>query len=384
MMHTPRFRFLFFFLASLFSPCFLAAQIEDAPAIFRELRALDGIWFMPTDRGDRLEIWSIANDSTYLGRGLRIKPENGDTVTLETLRLELRGDSITYYAIARGQNRNKPVPFRLTTADYEGYLFENPQHDDPKKIRYRLLGNREMQVTTEGYRNGRTVTDEFVFEREFTPGAAEFRLRVGVNGSSLIGTGQFPADISGAKQTLDFGYKPGWELGTTASFNGRGGFLRINIDLGLAGRFSKVNSSFFGDTATYVRNGTYNTTWLGLAVLPELRLRKEGRLSIMAGPYLSVLLGSRLKGTLLPDDENKLFKANNDFKKADIGLSFGVQYRLNLGKKDIGGIIGIRGNLGLKDLDNLYSRECDNPAFCNGQIKWRGASLYYSFNLLKL
>ena len=26
-----------------------------------------------TDRGDRLELWSIADDSTYLGRGLRIK-----------------------------------------------------------------------------------------------------------------------------------------------------------------------------------------------------------------------------------------------------------------------------------------------------------------------
>ena len=382
--HTPLgiLMFCLFFLC----PIVLRAQVEagDGPAIFRELRALDGIWFMPTDRGDRLEIWRVADDSTYLGRALRIKPENGDTVNLETLRLELRGDTITYYAIARGQNRNQPIAFRLTNADLDGYLFENPKHDDPKKILYRLLGNREMQVTTEGTRNGRTVKDEYVFEREFTPGAVEFRIRAGLNVFSLNGVGQFPADISGDKQTLDYAYKPGWELGATTTFNGRGGHFRINVDLGLSGRFSAVNSSFYGDTVTYIRKGTYNTTWLNVAVVPELKFKRDGRLSLLAGPYIGFLLGSRLKGDLLPDTENKLFKANNDFKKLDLGLAFGLQYRLNFGKKDVGGIIGLRGNLGLKDLDNLYSRDCDNPAFCNGQVKWRGAAVYYSVNLLKL
>lgn len=384
-MHYPQspFRTILFW-AILSAPFSLFAQIEDAPAIFRELRALEGTWFMPTDRGDRLELWSVADDSTYLGRGLRIKPENGDTVTLETLRLELRNDSITYYAIARGQNRNKPVAFGLTTADYDGYLFENPQHDDPKKILYRLLGNRELQVTTEGVRNGRTVKDEYVFEREFTPGAVEFRARIGLNASSLVGTGQFPQDITGVKQTLDFGYQPGWELGTTASFNGRGGFLRINIDLGLAGRRSKVGSSFYGDTATYVRDGTYNTTWLQLAAVPELKTGRNSRLSVLAGPYLGLLLSNRLKGTLLPDSENKLFKAANDFKKLDLGLTFGLQYKVNFTKKDLDGRLGLRAQLGMKDLDKLYNRDCDNPAFCNGQVKWRGVSVYYSVNLLKL
>lgn len=368
----------------LCSPLALLAQIEDAPYVFRELRALEGTWFMPTDRGDRLELWTIADDSTYLGRGLRIKPENGDTVTLETMRLELRRDTITYYALARGQNKNKPVPFRLTSADYEGYLFENPKHDDPKKILYRLLSNRELQVTTEGTRNGRTVKDEFVFEREFTPGAVEFRLRAGANFFSLNGTGQFPQDIGGGKQDLGYAYQPGWELGSTATFNGRGGFLRINVDVGLSGRRSSVNSSFYGDTATYIRDGIYNTTWLQVGAIPELKTGRNSRLSVLAGPYLGLLLSSRLKGTLLPDSENKVFRSTNDFKRLDIGLLFGLQYKVNFGKKDLDGRLGLRAQLGLKDLDNLYNRDCDNPAFCNGQVKWRGIALYYSINLLKL
>ena len=90
--HSP-FRTILFW-AILSAPFSLFAQIEDAPAIFRELRVLEGTWFMPTDRGDRLELWSIADDSTYHGRGLRIKPENGDTVTL-TQDLNVKGTSFT-------------------------------------------------------------------------------------------------------------------------------------------------------------------------------------------------------------------------------------------------------------------------------------------------
>ncbi len=369
--------------AILCFPCVASAQVEDAGSIFRELRTLNGTWFMATDRGDRLEVWGIADDSTLTGSALRIKPENGDTVTLETMRLELRNDSITYYAIARGQNQNRAIGFGLTQADYDGYVFENPVHDDPKQITYLLLSNRELQVTTTGLRNGRENKQEFVFEREFNPGAVEFRLRAGLNAYTLRGTGQFPADTLFQDQALDFGYRPGWEVGAQFGFQGRGGFLTIQVDIGLAGKRSKVASNFAGDTAVYVRDGIYNTTWLTIGVQPELRLRREGRLSIFAGPYLGFLLTNRLKGIQQPNTKNKLFKANSDFKKTDFGLVAGLQYRLNLSKKDLDGKLGLRFQLGLKNLDNLYHRDCSNPAFCNGQVTLQGFSVYYSVNLLK-
>jgi hypothetical protein len=390
LMRTQQLPTLFFYI---FFPCFLAtlcplrlcAQIDDPEGIFRELRALEGTWFMPTDRGDRLESWRIADDSTLIGRGFRIKPENGDTVTLETLRLERRDTSIYYIAIVRGQNQNRPVSFRLTEAEEEGYLFENPAHDDPQKIRYRLLGNRELQVTTEGKRNNRTVTQEYVFEREFTPGSIEFRVRAGINAHSLRGTGTL-IPLFGAEEPV-FGWRPGWELGAQVAFKGRGGFVTINCELGLAGKFSQAKSDFevFEDTIfiNYVRDGTYNTIWLNLAVAPEITFRKEGRLSMIVGPYFSILLNSRLKGTVLPEGENKLFEANNDFKKRDFGLVAGLQYKLNFGKKDTGGKIGLRANIGLADFDNLYVR-ATSGAQSNGRVSLIGASLYYSFNLLNL
>ncbi len=363
------------------------AQIEDPEAVFAELRSLEGTWFMPTDRGDRLEIWTYQNDSTLTGRDVRIKPENGDSVLLETIRLELRDTNIFYIVTARGQNNNQPVIFRLTSADENGYLFENPQHDDPERIRYRLLSNREIQVTLEGERNGRPVKTEYVFEREFAPGSVEFRIRLGANAHRLKATGQFPQDIQGNKQDQNFGLAPGWDLGATAVFNGRGGYLRVNVDLGLSGRYPSVDSDLRIQADTFIRKGNYQTTWLTLAAVPEMRLRREGKLSILAGPYFGLLISNRFNGEtdgVLPNFDSKLLNSIGDLKKTDFGLTFGLQYALNFGKKDIGGILGLRANLGLKDLDNLYNQYCVNPAFCNGQVKMQGISLYYSANLLKL
>jgi hypothetical protein len=387
--------FVFSLLSSIAS-----AQIEDPESAFRELRrGLEGTWFMPTDRGDRLEIWWKEDDQTLAGKSVRIKPENGDTVLLERLRIEWRDTTITYIAIARNQNGGQPISFRLTEIDEEGFfVFSNPQHDDPQKIRYLLLGNREMQVETIGKRNGREVKQEYVFEREFTPGAVEFRVRGGINAHTLRGTGNFNLDPPGG--TPGFGWKPGWEVGMQARFKGRGGFITINAELSAMGRRASTQSSFTVnvDTMPYIftyKRGdaetgnylTYNSTWLVVSVMPEITFRRDGRFSLMAGPYYGRLVGLNGKGVQLPSaQENQLFKVFNDFKKNDFGLNLGFQYKLNFGKKDIGGILGARATYGLSNLDNMYSRFCEggNSALCNCQVSFLGASLYYSVNLLKL
>lgn len=367
-------------------PVFLSAQIEDADIIFRELRALKGTWFMPQDRGDRLEVWEIRDDSTLSGRGMRIKAENGDTVLLETLTLELRGDTITYNATVRGQNKNLPVAFELTLADADGYLFENPEHDNPQKIRYRLLGNRELQVTTEGKRGSRTITEEFIFEREFTPAGVEFRLRGGVNVFTLRSTGYLTLPPA-----PKFGAKAGWELGAQVALRGNGGFITVNIEAGLIGKYTHAKSEFYIPIDTfpfsidYKRDVTYRQTWLIVAVAPEITFRRDGRLSVMAGPYYGRLLFNRAKGTELPGGDNKLFDANNDFKKNDVGIIAGLQCKLKMGKKDLGSILGLRANLGLANLDNLYTvRQSGSSSLYNGRISLQGISLYYSMDLLKL
>jgi hypothetical protein len=367
------YRLLLAFL--FFAPLAVFAQIEYPKDAFRELRrGLEGTWFMPTDRGDRLEIWEIENDSTLAGRAVRIKPENGDTVLIEKLRIAFRDTTVTYSTIARAPN-NEPVPYTLTTIDEQGFfIFVNPEHDDPQKIKYLLLSNREVQVSTEGRRNGRTVTQEYVFEREFTPGAVEFRLKAGINGQTLHGTGNFNLDNN---QSPEFGWKPGWEIGTQVRFKGRGGYITINAEISLVGRYGHVKSEFstVEDTTytKYKRDLTYRTTWLSVGILPEISFQRDGRFSMMAGPYYArqVSAGGKV--------------GKKDLTKNDVGITMGLQYRLNIGKKDLGGILGLRWNMGLSNLDNLYKLYCgDTPsALCNASVGFRGATLYYSVDLGK-
>jgi hypothetical protein len=369
-----------------------SAQVEDPEYAFRELRrGLEGTWFMPTDRGDRLEIWWVEDKYTLVGKSVRIKPENGDTVLLERLRLELRDTTITYTAIARMQSDKKPVAFVLTKIDEEGwFIFTNPENDDPHTIRYLLLGNREIQVETIGKRNGRDVKQEYVFEREFAPGAVEFRLRLGANANTLRGTGNFNLDPPGGLPT--FGWRPGWELGMQARFKGRGGYITINAELSLSGRSAYTKSSFTSivDTMpffwTYERDISYHAVSFVASIMPELTFRRDGRLSLMAGPYYSRILFLGGSGVQNPTGNHPYFRLVNDFRKNDLGLNVGFQYKLNIGKKDLEGIFGLRASYGLSNIDNLYSRFCNgnNPALCNAQIAFLGASLYYSINLLKL
>ncbi len=377
----------FLLAAILLAPLAATAQIDNPKAAFRELRrGLDGTWFQPTDRGDKLEIWAVTNDSTLDGRSVRIKPENGDTVLLERLRLELRDTTVTYFIIPKPPKEDEVVGFKLVDVDENGFfVFTNPENADPQTIRYLLLGNREIQVTTESMRNGRMVKREYVFEREFTPGAVEFRVKGGINYQNIRRTGTFLTSDGPV-----FDWKPGWELGTQLRFRGRGGFVTINIELGLAGRFAHAKSEFdvVDDTSftRYRRDLTYNTTWLVVGVYPEISFGRDSRFSMMGGPYYGRLVSARSNGLEEPANENKLFKANNDFKKNDLGLQLGAQYKLNFGKKDLGGILGLRVNLGLSNLDNLYHRVCTdgNTVICNGSTAFQGATLYYSIDLLKL
>ena len=367
-------------------PATIWSQEFDPETAFGNLKSIRGVWFMPTDRGDRLEIWQVDNDSTMTGRSVRIKPEDGDTVTLETLKLTLRDTNIIYSAVVRGQNANKPVDFKLTEAYSDEFVFTNPKHDDPQIIRYILLGNRELQVTTEGKKNNRVVTREYVFEREFNPVSAEFRLRLGANVSSLIAERKF----NNIEESPNFGALPGWDFGLGMVFKGRGGFLSLNTEIGLSGKYSNVRSRFYADTvpgkpiAEFIRDGVYRTTWFNAAVFPEFTFKRDGRLSMIVGPYYGRLISNKLAGTTTPPSRNKLFNSNTDLKKNDFGLVGGLQYRLNLGKKDLDGKFGLRFNLGLSDLDGLYKRRCDNPALCNERILLRGITTYYSVNLVKL
>lgn len=80
------------------------------------------------------EHWEKINDSLFVGGSETIK--NWDTVFTEKLKIE-KIDGDIYY-IADVKHNPAPVKFKMISLnDYEA-VFENPEHDFPQKIIYKL------------------------------------------------------------------------------------------------------------------------------------------------------------------------------------------------------------------------------------------------------
>ncbi|HBK46737.1 MAG TPA: hypothetical protein DDZ67_09960 [Xanthomonadaceae bacterium] len=92
--------------------------------------------------------------SGFAGVGARLK--DGRLVFEERLRLEADSDGVFY--VADVAENTHPVRFRLVAQAGHRAIFENPEHDFPKRIAYRLDGD-VLEVSTSG--NGREVVFRF-------------------------------------------------------------------------------------------------------------------------------------------------------------------------------------------------------------------------------
>lgn len=80
------------------------------------------------------EHWEKISDELFTGGSETIN--NGDTIFTEKLKIEKIDGEIFY--IADVKHNPAPVKFKMTSLnDYEA-VFENPEHDFPQKITYRL------------------------------------------------------------------------------------------------------------------------------------------------------------------------------------------------------------------------------------------------------
>jgi hypothetical protein len=109
---------------------------------------LNGFWVMKEGDGMVTEEWKTVNDSLMEGKSDFIK---GDSVIpFETIRLFRRDTSFFYEAKAAGQNNEQPVEFKLNSYSDSGFVAENPQHDFPKRITYRLINKDSIHAFVDG------------------------------------------------------------------------------------------------------------------------------------------------------------------------------------------------------------------------------------------
>lgn len=124
-----------------------------------------GEWEKTDSLGTLIEIWQPNNDSTYTGESYYIQNEK-DTIHNEQIELLQDQEHLIYSATVTGENNNKAIPFQLTKDEDSLLVFENPKHDYPQKLEYRLLKNKSVSITVSGKERGKASATNYLLSKK--------------------------------------------------------------------------------------------------------------------------------------------------------------------------------------------------------------------------
>jgi hypothetical protein len=119
-----------------------------------------GEWEKTDSLGTLREIWERLDDSTFIGLSYYIQNEK-DTLHNEQVELMQNGDHLIYTATIKGENNDSPIPFQMTKDEDSLLVFENPKHEYPQKIQYKLIKNRSIVATISGKQNGKNSAENY-------------------------------------------------------------------------------------------------------------------------------------------------------------------------------------------------------------------------------
>jgi hypothetical protein len=108
---------------------------------------ISGAW--QSEPGGRRQIeehWTNVAGASMLGMSRTVAGDK--TVEFEYLRIEQRADGIYY--VAHPKARCPGTDFKLTRASATEAVFENPQHDFPKRIIYRKTADDALTASIDG------------------------------------------------------------------------------------------------------------------------------------------------------------------------------------------------------------------------------------------
>jgi hypothetical protein len=124
-----------------------------------------GSWKMETKRGAIMETWISVNDSSLAGESFMVRITGGTTI-LEKIQLVSRGNEYFYIPVAQGQNDNGPVKFKITSFNESGFVAENPEHDFPKRITYKLVNKDSVHAFIDGGPATPEKKSDFYYSRQ--------------------------------------------------------------------------------------------------------------------------------------------------------------------------------------------------------------------------
>jgi hypothetical protein len=124
-----------------------------------------GEWEKSDSLGILKETWVSKDDSTFVGQSYYIQNKK-DTLHDEQIELVQDSEHLIYKATVKGENNDAPIPFQMTKDEDSLLVFENPKHDYPQKIQYKLLKNGSLIATVSGKQNGKNSLENYPMTRK--------------------------------------------------------------------------------------------------------------------------------------------------------------------------------------------------------------------------
>jgi hypothetical protein len=117
-----------------------------------------GDWQTPSGGRSQIEEhWTKPAGGSMMGMSRTVAGDK--TVEFEYLRIEQRADGAYYVAHPKG--RCPGTDFKLTRASATEAVFENPQHDFPKRIIYRKTGDDSLTASIDAGEGTKSMSYAF-------------------------------------------------------------------------------------------------------------------------------------------------------------------------------------------------------------------------------
>lgn len=147
--------------------CVALAIGGPTPALGQAASGLDrlswlaGCWVPDAAETGTEERWTAPAGGTMLGIGRTVKA--GKTVEFEFMRIHAAADGkLLFTALPSGQTEATFTEFRHGDTEIG---FENPGHDFPQRVIYKLQGKTRLLASIEGMRKGVARTIDFPMHR---------------------------------------------------------------------------------------------------------------------------------------------------------------------------------------------------------------------------
>jgi len=136
------------------------ALAQEKKATIADFAWLAGCWDGSGEKREALEQWMKPSGQTLLGMSRTVA--NGKTVAYEFMQIREQDGEIFFIAQPSGQAE---ASFKLIKYADQEAVFENPQHDFPQRVIYRLEKDGSLAAAIEGASKGKQKRINFPMRR---------------------------------------------------------------------------------------------------------------------------------------------------------------------------------------------------------------------------